>query len=69
MMEFLSERERYLSNPLRLLRCLADIAMRPVVAVDEALAEFNDARVFNPLNYPGITYTEAPVATEEELLS
>ena len=65
------ERDRYIRNPLRLVRCLADLAVRPVVMVDDALYEFGDmveSRPYNEANYPPITNVEAPVATEEELM-
>lgn len=67
MMEFMNERERYLKNPLRLIRSMADLAMIGVRMVDDNLAEFTDDRPFNETNYPPVTLFEAPVATEEEL--
>lgn len=65
------ERERYLANPLRLLRCAVEMGFRAVRTVDDALVEFDDHienRPYNETNYPPIRNVEAPVATEEELL-
>ena len=67
-MESLSHRERYIANPLRLLRGIAEVALSGIRAVDDALAEFTDDREYNETNFPPITSVEAPVATEEELL-
>ena len=65
------EHRRYIANPVRLLRGLAELALRPVRLVDDALVDLGDyieSRPYNETNYPPITNVEAPVATEEELL-
>ena len=65
------EHKRYLSNPLRVFRGMADLAIRAVRTVDDALVDFGDmveSRPYNETNYPPITNVEAPVATEEDLL-
>jgi hypothetical protein len=57
-MEAKNEHERYVKNPLRLLRALAEFAMRP--PTDLPHHPFSD--------YPVLGPAEAPVATEEELI-
>lgn len=65
-MESMNERERYISNPLRLIRCgieLGGMAIRGMLQkVDDAMdVDFDPAQRIYP------TVVEAPVATEEEL--
>ena len=65
-MESMNERDRYIGNPLRLLRCgieLGGMAVRGMLSkVDDALdVDFDPAQRIYP------TVVEAPVATEEEL--
>jgi hypothetical protein len=57
----MDERERYMANPLRLLRCALELGKFARRINDEALP-------YNEINYPPITNAEAPVATEAELL-
>lgn len=62
-MEASSEHERYIKNPLRLLRCTVELASFALRSVER------DVQVlpYNEINYP-INYTvESPVGTEEEL--
>lgn len=59
--------ESYIKSPLVVLRGLAALALLGVRKVDDALAEFDDARPYTPENYPPILNVEAPVATEAEL--
>lgn len=65
MMEAMSERERYIKNPLRLLRCAQELASFALRAVDDNLYDFLP---YNEVNYPPCGPAEAPVATEEELI-
>lgn len=66
MMEMRSERERYLKNPLRLLRSMAELAMAPVLMVGEAQDKVWDAP-YNEENYPRLGEEDAPTETEWEL--
>lgn len=59
-MEAKSERERYITNPLRLVRALAEFAMRPPTDLPYL--------PYNTVNYPTCGPAEAPVATEEDLI-
>lgn len=70
-MEARNERERYIANPLRLVRSLADLAFTAVRAVDDNLADFGDyieSRPYNEVNYPPFSDVETPMMTEEELM-
>lgn len=65
-MESMNERERYIGNPLRLMRCaieLGGMALTGLIRkVDDAMdVDFDPAERIYP------TVVEAPVATEEEL--
>ena len=63
----MEHRERYIKNPLQLLRGLAETAFR---TVDDNLYEYGDmieSRPYTPENYPAVTNVEAPVEREEEL--
>lgn len=62
--ESMDERERYVANPLRLLRCALELGSL-VRRVDNGLPS---APPYNEINYPPITNVEAPAATEAELL-
>lgn len=64
-MESRNERDRYLTNPLRLLRCAVELGMFAVRRVDDAIYDWPE---YNETNYPPIKNVEAPVATEEELM-
>lgn len=66
-MESMSERERYLTNPLRLIHGLTDLAIRSLRVVDNAPYVFDERRPYNEVNYPPIINTEAPVEREELL--
>ena len=60
--------ERYIKNPLQVLRGLAEMAFR---AVDDNLYEYQnqiEARPYTPENYPPVTNVEAPAEREEDLL-
>ena len=59
------ERERYLANPLRLLRCAVELGFTAVRTVDDALYDFPE---YNETNYPPITNVEAPLENEQDLL-
>lgn len=63
MPEAMDEHERFLANPLRLLRCALELGSL-VRRVDDNLFDFPE---YNEVNYPPITNVEAPVATEAEL--
>lgn len=60
-MEAKNERERYIANPMRLLRTLAEVALMKVQVID-------DAQDVWPDDYPPLPEAEAPVATEWELI-
>lgn len=59
-MEARSERERYIKNPLRLLRALGEFAFK--APTDLPYLPYNE------INYPPCGVAEKPVATEEELM-
>ena len=64
----MERRERYIKNPLQVLRGIAEMAFR---AVDDNLYEYGDMieqRPYTPENYPAVTNVEAPAETEEDLL-
>lgn len=70
MMESMNERDRYIGNPLRLLRCgveLGGMAVRS--AVRGVLSRVDDALDvdFDPAERIYDYKVEAPVKTEEEL--
>lgn len=67
-MEARSEKERYITNPLRLIHALTDLALRSAQAVDDNLYEFDDHRPYNETNYPPCGPVDGPYATEEELM-
>lgn len=68
MSEAMEERERYLSNPLRLLRCAVEIgAMSLRAKAAEALIKVDDAIGEVEFERMEITNVETPAATEEEL--
>ena len=64
-MEARDEHERFLANPLRLLRCAVELGRFAAMRVDDNLFDFPE---YNETNYPPIANVEAPVATEEDLL-
>lgn len=69
-MEAMDERERYIKNPLRLLRCGLEMANLALRRVDDNLFDFGDyveSRPFTPENYPMNWTVEAPVAEEDML--
>lgn len=65
-MESMNERERYISNPLRLLRCGIELG---AMAIGSMIRKVDDAMDidFDPADRIYPTVVEAPVATEEEL--
>lgn len=68
VMESNSEKQRYIENPLRLLRCAVELGQ---FAVKGLLDKVDDALdvPWDPEDYMFPTVApEAPVATEEELL-
>ena len=65
-MEARDERERFLANPLRLMRCAVELGFLAVRKVDDALFEFPE---YNEENYPPITTTvDGPYPTEQDLM-
>jgi hypothetical protein len=63
-MESMDEHERFLANPLRLIRCAVELGRLAALRVDDNLFDFPE---YNEANYPPIRHTEAPVASEAEL--
>lgn len=66
-MEARSEHERYLGNPLRLLRCAMELASSALRSVDDNLYDFPEVLPYNEVNYPRLGPADGPYATEEEL--
>lgn len=64
----MSERERYIGNPLRLMRCAVELGG---MAISGLIRKVDDALDvdFDPADYRIPDFkVEAPVATEEELM-
>ena len=65
-MEAMSERERYIHNPLRLLRCGVELGRMGVASMLRTVDDAMDVD-FNPVERFYDYEVEAPAATEEEL--
>lgn len=64
-MESRDEHERFLANPLRLLRCAVELGRFAALRVDDNLFDFPE---YNETNYPPINQVERPCSTEEDLM-
>lgn len=70
-MEARNERERYIKNPARLLRCAIELAGLALRKVDDNLYTFEDgveSRPYSSENYPPCGPVDGPYETEEDLL-
>lgn len=65
MPEAMSERERYITNPLRLVRCAVELASFALRSVDDNLFEFPP---YNEVNYPPVGPADGPYESELDLL-